>query len=121
MNMVTIYTLSCPVTHEVRYVGMTTKTLEKRAYYHVHTPASTRMAYWLYSIQYAPVIEEIEVCTNELAIETEKYWIEQFKAWGFDLLNGQFKKVLECPYTEETLREIHEYEEMQKELVNHFF
>lgn len=33
------------------------------------------------------IIEEIHVSSKEELLEVESYWINQFKAWGFDLKN----------------------------------
>ena len=88
-----IYTLAHPETGEIRYVGKTTN-LKRRTYQHFNIKickklGNKHLGNWLLSIlnkQLKPKIEIIEECTDNW-IESEKYWIEQFKHWGFNLLN----------------------------------
>lgn len=92
-NKTIIYTLSHPITGEVRYIGMTTKTLKRRIREHMaeSKKGKNRRCKWIRSlvkIELKPKIEFLdEVCT-ELGNQTEIYWIEQFKHWGFNLVNG---------------------------------
>lgn len=88
-----IYTLAHPETKEIRYVGKTTN-LKRRYYQHFNTKickklSNKHLGNWLSSILnkgLKPSIEIIEECTNNW-IESEQYWIQQLKYWGFDLLN----------------------------------
>lgn len=88
-----IYTLSHPETGEIRYVGKTTN-LKRRAYQHFNVKickklGNKHLGNWLLSIlnsNLKPVLEIIEECIDNW-VESEQYWIEQFKIWGFNLLN----------------------------------
>lgn len=88
-----IYTLSHPQTGEIRYVGKTTN-LKRRTYQHFNIKickklGNKHLGNWLLSILnsgFKPLLEIIEECTDNW-IESEQYWIEQFKHWGFNLLN----------------------------------
>lgn len=85
-----IYTLSHPVTLEVRYIGVTTN-LKTRLNRHCHITDNTHKECWVKSLKtqnLKPLIEEIDSFDNkEEAYAMEIYWISQFKAWGFDLCN----------------------------------
>jgi len=89
-----IYTLSHPLTKEIRYVG---KTIDvKRRYYDYISPNSgdviknNHKGAWLRSLKKSglnPVIDVIDEIEDVNWDWLEIYWISQFKAWGFDLLN----------------------------------
>jgi hypothetical protein len=90
--MVKIYTLSCPDTKEIRYVGKTIKTLKARLQHHISTSKKRKNynANWIKSItnnNKEPVIELVEECDLNEWEFWEKYWISQFKNWGFKLTN----------------------------------
>jgi group I intron endonuclease len=88
-----IYTLEHSETGEIRYVGKTTNT--KRRYYQ-HTSkkvckklSNKHLGNWLLSIlnkDLKPILRIIEECEDNW-VESEVYWIEQFKVWGFNLVN----------------------------------
>lgn len=89
-----IYTLTCPITNQIVYVGKTSKPLEKRLYAHMSCCNGTgSFEKHLYTrklkhkkLQF--IIDEIETTNSNIdAIMLEKYWISQFKAWGFKLFN----------------------------------
>lgn len=90
-KLVRIYTLSCPVTNEIRYIGITTQTLERRLYNHSYCKHNKHKINWfnkLKRLELTPIIEEIDICTIENASFWEQYYISQFRAWGFRLLNA---------------------------------
>ena len=80
INMKTfIYTLSHPITNEVRYVGKTTN-IKRRYYDHVYRHANTYKGHWVKSLlseNLKPILTIIEECDNNWA-EREKYWITQY-------------------------------------------
>ena len=90
--MVKIYTLSHPVTNEIRYVGKTTETLEKRLKRHFYESKqkSCHRHFWINSLTNEGLIPKIEI-VDEVAEDNwqfwETYWISQFKNWGFNLVN----------------------------------
>lgn len=89
--MITIYTLSDPITLKIKYVGITSKTLEKRLKGHLKTKNNfTHKANWIKKLQkenLLPIIEEIDVVKFEEWQFWEQYWISQFKSWGYSLTN----------------------------------
>ncbi len=89
-GLITIYTLKCPFTDKIRYVGQTKHDLPLRLLVHRTNPTNTLMRKWIASLGDAPpTIEEIEQVCEEDANDIEMYWIAQMKAWGFDLLNAR--------------------------------
>ncbi len=94
MKTAKIYTLSDPETGEIRYVGKTEKTLQERIYYHTWDIKRTKNKHkknWFNSLfkkNLKPKIELVdEIPINEWRF-WEKYWISQFKTWGFNLINN---------------------------------
>lgn len=94
---ITIYTLSHPITGEIRYVGRTINLLSWRKAQHNHQAKRGHTSYrnnWIRSLhkqELRPAIEALEVlyCSWEEGIKLEEYWIHQLKAWGFRLVNHQ--------------------------------
>jgi hypothetical protein len=88
--MIYIYTLSCPETKEIRYVGKTCN-LKSRYSNHINKFYNNHKSNWIKSLLskgLKPIMEVIEEVEDELNWEMlEIYWIAQFKAWGFDLTN----------------------------------
>lgn len=87
-----IYTLSCPKSNTVIYVGSTMNSIEHRAAQHV----SDSKIYNYPILKYirnngiVPIIEVIEECkvkNRKSLYEIENYWIDQFRQWGFKLHN----------------------------------
>lgn len=89
-----IYTLTDPRTNEVRYVGKTIypktretqhsniKNIEKNKSYY---------SFWILKLLkngLKPIFEIIDETEDENWEWLEIYWIAQFKAWGFNLVNG---------------------------------
>lgn len=98
--IITIYTLSDPITNKIRYIGRTRKTnLSYRLTEHSSPSKSNHNTYkknWINKLKkqgFKATIEEIEIldCTWEESHIIEKYWIQQFKAWGFRLVNLEDK------------------------------
>lgn len=86
-----IYTLSDPRNNQVRYVGKTNNPKQRRSAHGVLTrEQKSRKKNWvkhLKSLGLKPVFEIIEEVNIDGWKEAEKFWITQFKAWGFRLLN----------------------------------
>lgn len=93
--MVSIYSISCPKTGEVRYVGKTSHSLENRLQQHLiyaRIPERKRryVSDWLLSLDKKGLIptisqlEQIEDCCWE---DREKYWIKYFREQGNKLCN----------------------------------
>ncbi len=93
-----IYGLICPLINEVRYIGLTTKSLNERKrghfnkfYKNIEGKKSYKDA-WFFSLFKINKlndlkIEIIEVCENDLLYEREKFWIEKYRSDGFRLTN----------------------------------
>ena len=89
--LIKIYTLAHPITGEIRYVGKTKYSLNDRLCKHMITYEKNHRANWIRSIEklgLKPIIELLEEVSEDNWIEAEQYWITQFKAWGFRLLNA---------------------------------
>lgn len=89
MDKIYIYTLADPRTGEIRYIGKTNN-LTTRYRHHLNKRRYTHAGNWIYSLSTQnlyPIIEQLDVVDREYWRETEKYWISQFKTWGFKLTN----------------------------------
>jgi group I intron endonuclease len=90
-----IYILIDPKTNLVRYVGQTTKKLENRLYSHIskakNSPnKTTHKNTWIKSLvneNLKPIIQLIDVVSEETWKEKEKHYIRQYKESGANLLN----------------------------------
>jgi hypothetical protein len=83
-----IYTLSHPITGEVRYVGKTNR-LKTRYQTHITTKSKTHCSNWIKSLKtqnLLPLMEIVDEVGNDWVL-MEQYWIAQFKVWGFNLTN----------------------------------
>lgn len=88
----TIYTLSCPLSKTVKYVGVTRQQLKSRLSGHKTggNGYNSELTRWIKGLTQPPIIEPVlEFFANnhhEACLE-ENFWIEQFGQWGFELLN----------------------------------
>lgn len=95
MKHTIIYTLSDPITNQVRYVGKTRSSLKYRLSQHIHDSlnngTNTYKKAWIRGLlnkELLPIIEELEIISNDTCWKSrECYWIAQFKNWGFNLTN----------------------------------
>lgn len=92
--MIIIYTLSHPLTKEIRYVGKTSKTLKRRLMNHICDAKVKRYknhnCNWIQSLlkdNLEPIIEELDSTSEKDWEYLETYWINQFRQWGFNLTN----------------------------------
>lgn len=86
-----IYTLSDPITNEVRYIGQTVMSLKMRLGNHIRESRTNKNTYklnWIRSLEKKGVKPIIELLDEGIWGETEIYWISQFKQWGFRLVNS---------------------------------
>ena len=89
-----IYVLKNPDTNEIRYVGKTSKDLNRRLQQHIYESESeqrNKRKNWVAKILKGgkiPIIEEIDFCTWEDSQEKEIYWIKYYKDLGLDLVNS---------------------------------
>jgi len=91
-----IYTLTCPLDGQVKYVGKTySANLKTRLDNHYSGCEGTlKKLLWIEKLRtenVRPIIEVVETINTDskkVIDETESYWINQFKQWGFNLVNG---------------------------------
>jgi hypothetical protein len=85
-----IYVLSDPETGAIRYVGKTERSLKVRKNEHrsLSKHRKTHLYCWWRSLKAEPILEVVEEYeTATLLNEAECFWIDQFRALGFDLVN----------------------------------
>lgn len=93
INMIYIYTLTDPQNKAIRYVGKTNN-LKNRLKTHISEAekVKTHKNNWIKSLtinNLKPIIEILDIVyENDNWEIIEKYWISQFKTWGFDLVNN---------------------------------
>ncbi len=91
--MIYIYTLKHPITNEIRYVGKTVKKLQYRLAGHICEARVNTTSYrccWIRSLAnqgLTPIIELLDQTESNDWEWLERYWISQFKTWGFRLVN----------------------------------
>jgi hypothetical protein len=85
-----IYTLSDPRTNQVRYVGKTVNPKQrKHNHSNIARDKNTHKRNWINQLKkegIKPVFEIIDEVTEDWKF-WERYWIQQFKIWGFSLTN----------------------------------
>jgi group I intron endonuclease len=76
-----IYSLSHPLTNEVRYIGKTIN-IKRRYKQHLYdNRVKSHKGSWIQSLKsqgLKPIMEIIEECTDQNWEDREKYWIEKF-------------------------------------------
>lgn len=90
-----IYVLKDPLTFEIRYVGQTKNTLDKRLYKHCFMGhkapySTTHRIMWVNQMirrGTTPIIEPVQVLPLTDLDAAERYWITYFRAIGCDLTN----------------------------------
>ena len=86
-----IYTLTDPITNEIRYVGKANN-VSKRYYKHCRlTDKNTHKNNWINKLlkkNLKPIVDIIDVVPINEWVFWETYWISQIRAWGFDLTNS---------------------------------
>lgn len=89
--MYTVYEIIDPVSFEVRYVGVTTISLEDRLKAHLYDKSNKYKYYWLQSIlkkKYHPIIKEVfSNISKEKACEEEIKLIARYRSEGKRLTN----------------------------------
>jgi hypothetical protein len=115
--MPTIYSISHPSQPNVIYIGKTQASLKERLANHINSNNTSAVKIWLSNLMHKnnkkPRIEQIEICDCSIAYEAERFWIEQFRVWGFKILNtnGNISK---------TGRACQGYKKKPKKLISQF-
>ncbi len=84
-----IYSLTDPITNEIRYIGKAND-LKERLTGHYYPYGNTYKDNWIKKLKkegLKPIIEELDYVIKSEWKFWEKYWISQFKTWGFRLTN----------------------------------
>lgn len=101
-----IYTLDCPITGQIRYVGKTSQLPIKRYICHYNKRTRTYVSSWIESLKkknFKPIMNLLDVVDEETWDFWEKYWISQCKSWDFKLTNiSAGGKGVKRPVSEET-------------------
>jgi hypothetical protein len=91
MELTYIYTLSDPMTNEVRYVGKCNNPKERyKAHLNKARDKNTHKRNWINKLRdfgLKPTFEIIDIVPINNWHFWERYWISQFKTWGFKLMN----------------------------------
>lgn len=87
-----IYTLADPLTGDVRYVGKADNLNRRLTMHLMESKTEThRRAQWIKSVISTgskPIIEVLDIVPSNCWEKYERYWIAQFRSWGFNLVNG---------------------------------
>lgn len=92
-SKVYIYTLENPDTGVIRYIGKTINP-SQRLKSHLWTKNNslrTKKSNWIQSLKangLKPIMRILDEVSESNWSDAEKYWIEQFRQWGFELYNG---------------------------------
>ena len=86
-----IYTLECPISGEIRYIGKTNN-IKKRLSTHIFVSKKqkTHKDKWIFKLKKdnkKPIIKIIDEIYEEEWKFWEQHYISLFKSWGFKLLN----------------------------------
>lgn len=91
--MIFIYTINCPITNDVKYIGKTKQKLQTRLKQHINNTKrhNTLLCTWIKSIQKQelnPLIYELDIAyDNNHANILEIMYIGLFKSWNIKLKN----------------------------------
>lgn len=114
--MVYIYTLTDPITNELKYCGKTNN-IKIRLIGHLKEKKSNKEKIdWIQNIKnkgLKPILEVIDEVSDDDWSFWEKYWISQLKSWNFILLNkndGGCGGVTGFKHSDEVKRMISEYQ-----------
>ena len=94
MKAIYIYTLSCPTTKEIRYVGKT-NSIKRRLQSHIDYARKSKrkrryVSDWILNLlnqDLKPIITIIEETDEDNWVSREIYWIKHFKDLQFNLCN----------------------------------
>src|SRR5258708_32359105 len=89
------YILICPIEKEVRYVGITSVSLDKRLEYHLNETHNRKKAKWIAWLRdqgLVPLIKRIDDCygTRKDAERRERHYVWYYLAKGCRLFNRNY-------------------------------
>jgi predicted GIY-YIG superfamily endonuclease len=92
--MYKIYTLTCPISSQIVYVGLTSKKLSERLKAHCTGIGSKSKIDWIKSVRRIGIkIKQIDQTKSmKKAFELERFWHDQLVCWGFKLFNVGYIK-----------------------------
>jgi len=85
-NNIVIYSISCPYTNEVKYIGKS-KNFKTRISKHLSSKLKTRTSKWIHSLDIKPVFNIIDEVSEDMWQIAEKAYIRLFKSIGCKLYN----------------------------------
>lgn len=86
-----IYSLNCPISRTVKYIGKTGRTLEQRLKEHLKDKRNNKRTCWIKSLRKKNLIPIIEIVDRVLKTEWifwEQHYISLYRSWGFELKNS---------------------------------
>ncbi len=89
MRTTFIYSLSDPITSQVRYIGKANN-VSKRYEKHLEKRCNNHKIAWISGLRnmgLKPILDIIEEVSYHEWVFWEQYWISQMRAWGFNLVN----------------------------------
>lgn len=104
-----IYTLSDPISGDIRYVGQTNNIKIRYKKHISNTKRKTKVINWIKSLKnknLKPIIEIIDIVDYNNRNFWEEYWIWQMKVWGFNLMNLTYGGDHNGNHSEETKKKI---------------
>lgn len=91
MNKAYIYTLTDPRNNNVRYIGKTNNPkARQKAHMVITREVDSHKKNWVRQLKsegLKPVFEVLDEVPIDEWVKWERYWIQQFKCWGFELVN----------------------------------
>lgn len=88
-----IYTLTDPDTNQVRYVGKSNNPVKRYYRHYCYNETKTHKNHWINKLireNKKPILHVIDEVPITEWVFWETYWINQFKVWGFDLVNTTY-------------------------------
>lgn len=85
-----IYSLNCPITGEVKYIGQTRKKLKHRLTNHISDRRKNKKSDWICYLKkkgLKPTIELIDEVGEDEINFWEMHYISLYRSWGFNLKN----------------------------------
>ena len=89
-----VYTITCPISKEVVYIGLTKLNLNVRLKQHMFGTGTVYKKNWTNrckKLGLYPTIDILDYSNSKMPpLKLELFWIHQFHQWGFILFNEDF-------------------------------